>query len=103
MTATVAVTQAGGEVVVVAAVAGKKILVRGFILTGAGTGAVSLINGSAGASLSGVLAMVGASEPNLAPYAPRGWFSTSPGVALYAVQTGVGSSSQGLVEYILAN
>ena len=82
---------------VVAAVAGKAIRVTGFRLRAASAATASFLNGSAGASRSGVLRLPANGGIDLG-FATQGYFQTNPGVALVVTTS---AAITGLLTYTL--
>jgi len=88
--------------VVVAAVAGNRIVVTGAVVMAAGTATDLTFNtkpGGAGSAISPLFAQ-GVRTPVVLPYNPAGWFRTGVGEGL-SVTTAAGSASAVLVTYVL--
>lgn len=93
--ANVAVSQTDSEIV--AAVAGKRIVVMSATFKAGGT-ATNLTFNTASTAISPLYAN-GANDGEVLPHNPRGWFETLAGEAL-TVDTGTGSTTGILVNYV---
>lgn len=89
---------ASGDNQVVAAVAGKKILVLGFFLVAAGAVTARFESGAGGTALTGQMVLAANSQLSV-PYNPAGWFETAAGAALN-LELSAATSVDGALVYV---
>ena len=91
---------ASGDNEIVAAIAGRKIRVMGFVAIGAGAVNVRFESGASGTALTGQMTIAGAGGQIEAQYNPLGWFETAEGQSLNMELSGA-VSVDGFLVYIV--
>lgn len=91
-----------GDNTVVAAVAGKKIRVVGFVLVAAGAVDARFESDADGTALTGVMTLAAAGDRIASGFSPLGWFETAAGELLNLELSGA-VSVDGMLTYLLVD